>query len=123
MAKMKIQSDPKLKKITQQINRLNLKKNYLNSKIQTQEKQDRRARTRTLIQLGGLIEKSGLMNLVQIQTGDDLQLNHESFEKASILLEMLSETFLQFENHTEKQMQILKEKGISKMKKASYEKN
>ncbi len=123
MTNLKTETDPKLKKITQQINRLNLKKNYLKSKIETQSKQDRRARTRTLIQLGGLIEKSGLMNLVELQTGEDIQLNHESFEKAAILFEMLSETVLKFENETKEELQTLKQKGLRKMKQASYQKN
>lgn len=37
----------------------------------------RRKRTRTLIQLGGLIEKSGLMETVNIETGLDLQKDDE----------------------------------------------
>jgi conjugative transfer protein TraD len=43
----------------------------------TREKQTprdlRRARTRTLIQLGGLLEKSGLLNDFGIELGADLQ--------------------------------------------------
>jgi len=67
---------------------------YLRSKLNTTAKQDRRARTRTLIQLGGLIEKSGLMNLIHIQTGEDLQLDHEAYEKAATLFEILSNTYI-----------------------------
>ena len=35
----------------------------------------RKSRTRTLIQLGGLVEKSGIMELFDIKPGDDLQKN------------------------------------------------
>ena len=35
---------------------------------------ERRAETRTKIQLGGLVMKSGLADLLNIQPGDDLQL-------------------------------------------------
>ena len=47
---------------------------------------ERRAETRTKIQLGGLVMKSGLADLLNIQLGDDLQLYEEHFDKAAILL-------------------------------------
>ena len=46
----------------------------------------RKARTRTLIQLGGLIEKAGLLRMLGLETGDDLQKDAECFEGASILM-------------------------------------
>jgi hypothetical protein len=46
----------------------------------------RKARTRTLIQLGGLIEKSGLLPSLDIALGDDLQKDENCFEGASTLL-------------------------------------
>ena len=46
----------------------------------------RRARTRTLIQLGGLVEKSGLLDKFGIQVGDDLQKDPEVFDDAATLL-------------------------------------
>ena len=111
-----------IKKIDQHINRLKLKKNYLSSKINKASNQERRARTRTLIQLGGLIEKSSLMALVQIETGEDLQLDHNAFEKAATLFEILSDAYLKNEENSEKDFQKLKEDGIKKMKKISYKK-
>lgn len=48
--------------------------------------QMRKARTRTLIQAGGLLEKSGLFECVGLETGDDLQKDPETFEGASILM-------------------------------------
>ena len=82
-------------------------KDYLRSKLNTTAKQDRRARTRTLIQLGGLIEKSGLMNLIHIQTGEDLQLDHEAYEKAATLFEILSNTYIQHENTIKRETSAL----------------
>ena len=46
----------------------------------------RRARTRTLIQLGGLVEKSGLANHLDIELGQDLQQDEECFEANAVLL-------------------------------------
>ncbi len=42
-------------------------------KEQTGHRNFRRARTRTLIQLGGLIEKAGLLETTDIMLGADLQ--------------------------------------------------
>lgn len=47
--------------------------------------EDRRARTRTLIQLGGLVEKSGLMEVLEIEMGQDLQKDPNLFSKVAIL--------------------------------------
>ena len=46
----------------------------------------RKARTRTLIQVGGLLKVAGLFELFGIQEGEDLQLNPEGQEKANALL-------------------------------------
>ena len=46
----------------------------------------RKARTRTLIQLGGLIEKSGLLQELGLKTGDDLQRDPECHESAAVLM-------------------------------------
>lgn len=52
---------------------------------------ERRAETRTKIQLGGLVIKSGLANLLAIDPGDDLQLYEDHVEKAAIILGALLE--------------------------------
>ena len=44
------------------------------------------SRTRTLIQLGGLLLKSGVLEHFKIALGEDLQLHKESRDKASTLL-------------------------------------
>lgn len=51
----------------------------------------RKARTRTLIQLGGLAEKSGLLNTLGLCVGDDLQRELSCYEGVSILMGILSE--------------------------------
>jgi len=51
----------------------------------------RKARTRTLIQLGGLIEKSGLLAELGLKTGDDLQRDPECLESAAVLMGALGE--------------------------------
>lgn len=55
-------------------------KTYEENKIQ------RISRTRTLIQLGGLVAKSGLCETLQIKMGDDMQANKTNLDKASTLL-------------------------------------
>mgnify|MGYP003432069893 FL=1 len=46
----------------------------------------RKARTRTLIQLGGLIEKSGLLESINIDVGSDLQKDIHLQENVAILM-------------------------------------
>lgn len=53
--------------------------------------EDRRARTRTLIQLGGLVEKSGLVEVLGIEMGQDLQKDPNLFSKVAILSAVLNE--------------------------------
>lgn len=52
----------------------------------------RKAETRTKIQLGGLVIKSGLTDVFSISVGADLQLDLEEREKAVLLLGALIET-------------------------------
>lgn len=51
----------------------------------------RKARTRTLIQLGGLIEKSGLLVPLDLIPGDDLQKDLSCHKSAAILMGALSD--------------------------------
>jgi hypothetical protein len=75
----------------------------------------RRARTRTLIQIGGLIEKSGFLEKIGIQLGDDLQNDEILFDKASILLGAVYEINSEIRDH-EQQLNIWKEKGKNLIK-------
>ena len=51
----------------------------------------RKARTRTLIQLGGLFEKAGLLKHFNIELGDDLQLDLNKKKQALSVLGALIE--------------------------------
>lgn len=51
----------------------------------------RKAHTRTLIQLGGLIEKSGILDDLNLAPGDDLQKDPDCHESAAILMGALCE--------------------------------
>ena len=53
----------------------------------------RKKETRTKIQLGGLLLKSGLTELLGIDQGDDLQLDFAKKDKAYILLGILADSY------------------------------
>ena len=62
------------------------------NKMKKRSYSERQNRTRMLIQVGGLVQKSGLLEVFTIQTGEDLQ-DYESLHKAAQLLGFLSEVF------------------------------
>ena len=67
----------------------------------------RKARTRTLIQLGGLIKLIGLSDYCGIVEGMDLQLNLEQQERAAQLLGILVDAFGDLpENPSETQIEL-----------------
>ena len=72
-------------------NRLSSKVSSITYKMKQSSNSQRNLRTRTLIQLGGLLSLSGLPSLLNIQEGDDLQADISTRDKAAILLGMLSE--------------------------------
>jgi hypothetical protein len=71
------------------LNRLQSLKAQLSKKQKTYDNTDRRARTRTLIQMGGLLNMIGIPQLCGIEDGDDLQQDLENQDKAATLLGML----------------------------------
>ncbi len=71
------------------LNRLQSLKAQLNKKQKTYDNTDRRARTRTLIQMGGLLNMIGIPQLCGIEDGDDLQQDLQNQDKAATLLGML----------------------------------
>ncbi len=71
------------------LNRLQAQKAVLEKKLKLKVKSARKARIRTLIQMGGLINMVALPNLCGISDGDDLQLDLEASDKAAVLLGML----------------------------------
>lgn len=88
--------------------------------MQKESTQERKLRTRTLIQAGGLLSLSGLLEQCDISEGDDLQSDPESYEKSAILLGILidaSERLLQ--NNNSQKMEKFREIGTRKMKQAA----
>ena len=75
--------------MTQQVNKHSWILEHYKRKMKRFEVSDRKAENRTKIQLGGLILKSGLAELLEINPGDDLQLDPIGREKATILLGVL----------------------------------
>ena len=72
------------------INRLQSKKATLENRLKTNSKSFRKASTRTMIQLGGLLNMLNLPNICGINPGDDLQTDFEASDKAAVLLGMLT---------------------------------
>ena len=72
------------------LNRLKSLKSRYDSAQNNLNNVQRRARTRTLIQMGGILNMVGLPQLCGIAEGDDLQLDLENQDKAATLLGMLS---------------------------------
>lgn len=84
--------EPLLKELSSieiKMNRLLARKAALKNRLKKKENSQRRARTRTLIQLGGLLNLTPFLSICGIELGDDLQLEHP--DKAAMLLGMLSE--------------------------------
>jgi hypothetical protein len=69
------------------INRLNAKKASLQTKFCKVDTAKRRKRTRTLIQMGGMINMLGLDSVCEVSLGEDLQT--EAMDKAAVLLGLL----------------------------------
>lgn len=72
------------------LNRLKSLKSRFNSAQNNYNNVQRKARTRTLIQLGGILNMVGLPSLCGINEGDDLQFDLENQDKAATLLGMLA---------------------------------
>ena len=78
----------KYSNIEVQLNRLLSQKTSLQHKLKIKNKSERKARTRTLIQLGGILSLTPFLDICDIHLGDDLQLSHQ--DKADVLLGILS---------------------------------
>jgi hypothetical protein len=70
----------------------------------------RKARTRTLIQLGGLIEKANLLAPLNVNLGDDLQKDETCFDSVATLMGALAEIYPTL-NHDRSQKILWQEKG------------
>lgn len=71
-----------------ELNRLRSEKAALQFAEKRQNNRNRKTRTRTLIQMGGLLELTPLPSICGIELGNDLQLEHK--KKAAVLLGILA---------------------------------
>lgn len=113
--------------LTTKLNRLQSLKAQLSVKQKAYENTDRRARTRTLIQMGGLLNMIGIPELCGIKDGDDLQQDLENQDKAAILLgmlvhlnETLATTTVALDTNS---LEGFKQRGIRMMKEHEIKKN
>lgn len=97
------------------LNRLRSQKSALQHKMKKHDTKERKARTRTLIQLGGLLDLTPLLTTCRIELGDDLQIDHP--DKAATLLGILITSANQLsENISEDQLSQFKSIGIKLLK-------
>jgi hypothetical protein len=105
----------KISSVEISINRLRSQKAALEFKLKKQNNKQRKARTRTLIQIGGLIDLTPLPSVCSITLGDDLQLDHP--DKAAVLLGILADVADKLlENISENDLEVFKQKGIRLLK-------
>ena len=76
-------------KIQQRLYKLYAQKNLFEYSIKNTNSSHRKARTRTLIQIGGILSLTPLLNICNIEVGEDLQ---DKYDKKNLLLGLL--TFL-----------------------------
>lgn len=100
----------KIKRCTQQITGFQDRK-YRIMKQHYSENAYRKKRTRTLIMCGGLMEKSGLLNTLEITLGDNLQKDIGALPKAAALLGALLEITEQLRENPKQQILLWEERG------------
>ena len=81
-----------MQRLKQHIARLKSNLNREVSKMKAEDQSHRKSRTRQLIQIGGIFQKSGLLDAFLIGPGDDLQ-DYENLNKAAKLLGFLTSCF------------------------------
>jgi hypothetical protein len=107
--------DKKFTDIEISLNRLRSQKAALQHKQKRKENSDRKARTRTLIQLGGLLDLTPLLSICGIELGDDLQLDQQN--KAATLLGILVSVTNQLpENINEEELENFRKIGVKLLK-------
>ncbi len=81
-----------------EINRLLANRSAASNRTQKADKSLRKARTRTLIQAGGILSLAGFLSFCGIEEGVDLQHDIANRDKAAVLLGILSEAFERLPN-------------------------
>ncbi len=113
----------KLKNLEIKKNRVNAQLNIENRKNLSSVNINRKKRTRTLIQLGSLIKLSGLMEICEIEEGNDLQSRIEDADKAATLLGVLITCVENMRDELDDSaLEVFKQKGIRTLKMNSYSK-
>jgi hypothetical protein len=85
-------------------------------KIMHQAEKERRAETRTKIQLGGLVLKSKLANVVGITPGEDLQLDPQKWDQAALLLSLFTDMYEKARDMSSSEKQDHINKGLLGLK-------
>lgn len=103
------------------LNRLHSKKSFLDHQLKKASTSYRRARTRTLIQMGALLNLTDLPTLLGIEEGDDLQHDIHTMDKAAMLLGMI----LSLREHipstfSRQDLEFFKKIGIRHMKSKKF---
>lgn len=79
--------------------------------------EQRKARTRTLIQLGGVLKLTGLLDYCDIKVGEDLQEDITAMDKSAVLLGILLETYNKVPNEPDdSKINAWMKRGIECMK-------
>ena len=106
----------KLSSIDAKLNRLKAQRAAFENGLKLETKRERIKRTRTLIQLGGLLSVVKIPQRFDITLGDDLQTDIQNHEKAATLLGLLMTVVDQLpKTFSEAELTALKKKGISSM--------
>lgn len=105
--------------------KINLNRNLssvarISTRISNYKSDERRARTQTLIHLGGLVSISGLLEYCDIQLGENLQSDIEVIERAAILLGIIYDAAQKaLQEPDEHQKEKFRKLGISIMKQSA----
>ena len=109
--------------INQKIERLKDARKHLSRRISDSANTNRKARTRTLIQLGGLLNITNLLELTDIHLGEDLESEQEKQDKVATLLGLLQHLTESMPPALSTTQQYdFKKKGIRILKMRAYEK-
>lgn len=107
----------KITKVEAKINRLKSQRASLMSRQESDSKRHRMQRTRTLIQLGGMLTATKIPERFNISSGDELQTEIENQDKAAMLMGLLLTVFDQLPNtFSDAELTALKNKGIKFMR-------
>ena len=100
------------------LNRLPLQKSALENRMKKQKNNMRKARTRTLIQIGGLVDITPLLSICGIKLGDDSRLDFP--DKAAALLGILVNSVNQIpENISDDDLMKFRNTGVKFLKQHS----